>query len=120
PAQKAALDAAAKGAAAALKDFQAFLEKDLLPRSDGDFRLGRARFEKKLRYELGDDVDIDAVAKGARELLDKTREDMLVTVRQLYPSLFPGKVAPPVATAADKSALVKSVLDALAEDRPDN
>ena len=39
---------AAKRAAAALHDFQTFLEKDLLPRSDGSFRLGRERFEKKL------------------------------------------------------------------------
>ncbi|MFO0761993.1 MAG: DUF885 family protein, partial [Byssovorax sp.] len=41
PAQKPALEAAAKKAALALHDLQTFFEKDLLARSDGDFRLGR-------------------------------------------------------------------------------
>ena len=94
PAQKAALEAAAKTAAAALKDFQTFLKDDLLPRSDGDFRLGRARFEKKLRYELDDEVDIDAIAKGARALLAKTFDEMVDTSKELWPKLMKGQALP--------------------------
>ena len=120
PAKKAALSAAAKAAAASLEDLQRFLEKDLLPRSDGSFRLGRARFEKKLRLELDDAVDIDAVAVGARALLSKTQDDMAETAKELWPELMKGKALPSMASPDERKAVVRAVLDKLAEDRPDN
>jgi uncharacterized protein (DUF885 family) len=120
PALKDALTAAASAAASALDDYQAFLEKDLLPRSDGSFRLGRARFEKKLRFELGDAVDIDAIATGARALLRETLDEMVETARELWPELMKPAPLPPLATPADKRAAVRKVLDKLAEDHPDN
>jgi uncharacterized protein (DUF885 family) len=120
PAQKAALTAAAATAAAALEDYQAFLEKELLPRSDGDFRLGRARFEKKLRLELDDPVDIDAVASGARSLLMRTLDDMADTARELWPEVMKPAPLPALGSAAERKALVRKVLDKLAEDHPDN
>src|SRR5437870_1246815 len=36
--------------AAALEDYKKWLQNDLLPRSDGDFRLGAEKFRKKLRF----------------------------------------------------------------------
>jgi len=120
PVLKPDLTEAAKKAAAALKDFQTFLEKDLLPRSKGDFRLGRARFEKKLRFYLDDQVDIDAVEKGARALLEKTREEMVDTAKELWPTLMAGKKLPELKTLADKKILVKQILDEVAKDRPTN
>ncbi|APR81191.1 Hypothetical protein A7982_06538 [Minicystis rosea] len=120
PAQKAALEAAAKDAAAALEDFQTFLEKELLARSDGDFRLGRARFVKKLRFELDDAVEIDAIAQGARDLLAKTQDEMAETAKELWPELMKGKPLPASASAAERKALVRQVLDKLAEDHPTN
>jgi uncharacterized protein (DUF885 family) len=120
PAQEKALADAARGAAAALREYQAFLQKDLLPRSDGSFRLGRARFEKKLRFELDDDVDIDAVAAGARSLLDRTLAEMVETARELWPTLMSPAPQPPTASAAEGRALVRQVLGKLATDRPDN
>src|SRR5436189_4894142 len=38
--------------AAALEDYKKWLQNDLLPRSDGDFRLGADKFRKKLRFAL--------------------------------------------------------------------
>ncbi|WP_433928349.1 DUF885 domain-containing protein [Sorangium cellulosum] len=121
PAQKAELEAAAKAAAAALEDFQAFLEKDLLPRSNGDFRLGRARFEEKLRYSLDDaSIDIDEVVKDARALLAQTHAEMLETSRELWPTLFGKQPFPKVETRDEKMAAIRRVLDALAAERPTN
>lgn len=120
PGQKAAVEAGAQKATAALTELLAFFEKELLPRSDGDFRIGRALFEKKLRFELADPVNIDEVAKGARALLDATTEEMVATSVELWPQLF-GKVAVPKHdTLAAKKALVKKVLDKVAADRPTN
>ncbi len=120
PAQKAALEAAARRAAAALRDFQAFLEKDLLPRSDESFRLGRERFEKKLRFELDDPVDVDAVAKGARELLLRTQDEMADTAKELWPDVMKPEPLPPMVSAEERRAAVRKVLDKLALDHPEN
>ncbi len=118
PALQEDLNKAAQGAAAALREFQTFLEKELRPRSTGDFRLGRARFEKKLRGTLDDDVDIDALARDARELMARTQDEMLATSRELWPALFKGKPWKEPRDAAARRAAIKQTLDALAEDRP--
>jgi uncharacterized protein (DUF885 family) len=121
PAQKADLEASAKRAAAALKDFQTFLEKDLLPRSKGDFRLGRARFEKKLRFTLDDPtMVIDGLVTAARARLAKTQDDMLATSKELWPTVMKGAALPPDGTPEQKKALIRKVLDALAEDHSTN
>jgi len=44
-------EAARKKAEAEVEDFARWLEKELLPRATGDFRLGKALFEKKLALE---------------------------------------------------------------------
>ncbi len=120
PAQRAELEASAKAAAAALRELGAFLEKELLPRSDGAFRLGRERFEKKLRFYLDDPVDADAIAKGARDLLAATQREMVETARELWPELMGERPLPKADTPEQGKALVKAVLDKLAEDRPTN
>ncbi len=121
PAQKADLEASAKRAAAALKEFQTFLEKDLLPRSKGDFRIGRARFEKKLRFSLDDPgIAIDGLVTAARARLAKTQDDMLATSKELWPTLMKGAALPPDGTPEQKKALIRKVLDTLAEDHSSN
>lgn len=120
PALKADLTDASKKAGAALQDFQTFLEKDLKARSKGDFRLGKARFEKKLRFYLDDAVDSDQLEKDARALLQKTRDEMVDTAKELWPTLMKGKKLPDLKTDKDKKAFVKKVLDEVAKDRVDN
>jgi uncharacterized protein (DUF885 family) len=120
PALKKDVEAAATTAAQALTDFQRFLEKDLLPRSTADFRLGAPRFEQKLRFELDDDMDPNALAKEARALIAETLEEMVATTIEAWPSLFPGTTPPKAETAQAKHALVKKALDRLADDHPKN
>lgn len=111
---------AAAVARAALEDFQRFLEGELLARSTGELRLGRARFERKLALTLDDDVDCDAVVRSARELLDTTRKQMIETARAVWSELAraggTASQAPPPAEAD----LVRVVLARLAEDRSTN
>ena len=44
---------------AALKDYEKFLQDRLLPRSNGDFRLGAENYAKKLPYEEMVDIPLD-------------------------------------------------------------
>jgi uncharacterized protein (DUF885 family) len=113
------LRASAGRAAAALRDLQTFFENELLPRSDGAFRLGRERFARKLAFVLGDDIDIDAVAAGARALLVQTQGEMVDTAKQIWADDKKGKL-PRLDTAEQRKAFVKQVLDHVAQDRPTN
>lgn len=112
--------ALAKKAAAALDDFLVFLQKDLLPRSDGSFRLGADRFAKVLRFELDDEVSPDAIVQGARDLIATTRTEMLATSRELWPTLFKEPFPTRAETKDEQHAIIKKTLDALAADRPTN
>jgi len=119
PAQKDKLAAAAARAAVALRAFQKFLETEVLPRSDGSFRLGRERFAKKLGFALGDAIEIDTVAANARALLTQTQGEMVDTAKQIWADDKLGKL-PKLDTADQRKAFVKQVLDHVAKDRPTN
>lgn len=117
PDQKAAIEAAAKQSGDALAELQAFFERELLPRSDGDFRLGRARFERKLQLVLDDQVDVEQQAGQAMELLRATQTEMVETARELWPTLIADRPWKEPATQEERKAVVKAVLAKLSDDR---
>ena len=112
-----AVTEAAGRAAASLRQFQAFLKDELLPRSDGSFRIGREHFTTKLRFVLDDQVDPDAVARSARALLDRTREEMVDTAKEVWVEDRLGAL-PPLGTGDQRQAFVRRVLDHLAKQTP--
>ena len=66
---------ASTGASAALGGYIEYLEKDLAPRSKGSFRLGRERFEEKLRLDEGMTLDADRLLAIAMRELAATQEE---------------------------------------------
>src|ERR1700730_2511734 len=52
--------------AAALEDYRKWLKDALLPRSDGDFRIGEEKYRKKLRFTLASDLSMEEIMKRAR------------------------------------------------------
>jgi hypothetical protein len=67
-------DAAAE-AAASVAGYAEYLEQDLAPRSRGSFRLGRDRFEEKLRLEEGLTLPADRLLAIAMRELRQTQEE---------------------------------------------
>src|SRR6266496_1667544 len=103
--------------AAALYDYKRWLEKDLLPRSDGDFRLGVEKFRKKLRFALASDLSMEEIMKRAQADLQQTQTAIYETALPLYKKYFP-KTDPPA--LADKKKITAAVLNKLAEQHPDD
>jgi uncharacterized protein (DUF885 family) len=93
--QLSVLGPAAKPVVACLKDYQKFLEEDLLPRAKGDWRLGKERFVRKLELELDAGLTADQVVQEAEAEFQRVERDMYVIARQLWGRLFPGKALPP-------------------------
>jgi len=102
---------------AALEDYKKWLQNDLLPRSDGDFRLGADKFRKKLRFALASDLSMEEIMKRAQADLQQTQTAIYETGLPLYKKYFPNADDK---TLADKHAVTAAVLDRLAEQHPDD
>jgi uncharacterized protein (DUF885 family) len=103
--------------AAALGDYQKWLQNDLLPRSDGNFRLGVEKFRKKLRFALASDLSMEEIMKRAQADLKQTQTAIYETALPLYKKYFPKADS---ATLSDKHKVTAAVLDKLAEQHPDD
>lgn len=102
PQLKQRLAPARAKAVAALKAYGEWLQKDLLPRANGDFRLGDELFREKLRFALESDLTKEEILQRAEAELARTRAEMEALAKELgHPS-------------------VKAALAALAEHRPTN
>ena len=62
-------------AAAAIGSYLEYLERDLAPRTKGSFRLGRDRFEQKLRLDEGITLDADRLLAIATRELQHTQDE---------------------------------------------
>ncbi|MFM7152068.1 MAG: DUF885 domain-containing protein [Gemmataceae bacterium] len=89
------LKAPADRAVAALKDYQEYLEKTLLPASTGEWRLGREKFASKIPLELNAGKTADQVLAEAEKEFARVRDEMYVIARQLWRKTHPGKPLPP-------------------------
>lgn len=105
-------------AADALEYYGSWLERDLLPESDGEFRIGKKKFERKLGFTLDSSLSMDDIARRAEADLAATQLDMFETARPIYEEFF-GE-APQGASSADRKKVIRAVLDKLAEARPAN
>ena len=75
--------------AAAMEDYKKWLQNDLLPRSDGDFRLGAEKYRKKLRFALASDLPMEEIMKRAKADLEQTQTTIYETALPLYRKYFP-------------------------------
>ena len=103
--------------AGALEDYKKWLQTDLLPRSDGDFRIGADKFRKKLRFALASDLSMEEIMKRAQADLQQAQTAIYETALPLYKKYFPRANDK---TLADKHKITAAVLDKLAEQHPDD
>lgn len=115
PEKRARVDKARLAAITALEKYGAWLAGDLQARSDGNFRLGPERFEKKLFFTLESSLNSRQVRERAEQDLRKTQLEMAQVARPLYRDLLHKEPS-----GLDDRAVSKAVLDKLAEQRPDN
>jgi uncharacterized protein (DUF885 family) len=103
--------------AKALEGYKKWLQTDLLPRSDGDFRLGADKFRKKLRFALSSDLSMEEIMKRAQADLAQTQKAIYETALPLYKKYFPKADK---AALDDKRKVTTAVLDKLAEQHPND
>jgi uncharacterized protein (DUF885 family) len=119
--QKDALRKAAEDVVACLKEYQGFLEKEVRPRADGQWRLGKEKFAKKLELELDAGLTADQVLAAAEADFIRVERELYLTARQLWGHYFPLQPLPPD-NAAGHRAAIRAVVKAVQQEhsRPED
>ena len=118
---KAELAPSQAKAVAALTDYGKWLETDLLIRSNGDFRLGDAKYRQKLKFALSSDMSKEDLLKRAETDLKATQDRMFKVAEPLlikYGIGFGHDSNMPIKEV--EKTVIKAILDKLAESHPTN
>ena len=94
----------------ALRAYQKWLETELLPKSDGDFRIGAENFRKKLLYDEMVDLPLERVLEIGMENLRKNQQAYIDTAHKLDPSKTPQQA---LADAGKDAPAPDKLLDAI-------
>jgi hypothetical protein len=103
------LKTAAASVVALLKDYQKFLEGDLMSRATGEWRLGKSKFYKKFELETEAGVDAGQTLADAQTEFDTVVHDMYVVSRQLWSQYFPKKPVPPDDAAGRRQTITEVI-----------
>jgi len=92
PALKAEFAQTNAAVIAALKEYEKWLETDLLPRSNGDFRIGAETFQKKLKYDEMIDIPLPRLLEIGWADLKKNQAQFKKVAGELEPNKDPREV----------------------------
>lgn len=106
------LAAAAETAKTALAEHQAWIDDTLVPSAQGDFRIGPALYDAKLRFSLDEDIDRETVATRARADLERVQAEMLDISR----GILGANMVPAAPNAAQRRDAIAAALDIAAND----
>lgn len=104
---------AAGVARSALTEFGEWLREELLPRADGDFRLGAELHREKFRHALMTDLAPEELQRQAEVAYAEVRAEMTRVARELWPAWVGDAPIP-----ADDGEVVRPVLDRIAAEHP--
>ena len=108
---QAALRTAIAHARTAIAQHQIWLEKKLLPEAKGDFRLGAALYDTKLRFALDSPLSRAEIRTRAQEELVRTRAEMYNIARTVLQNQAGAPPLPPEPTPDEQQAAIVAALD---------
>jgi uncharacterized protein (DUF885 family) len=100
-------------AVAALERYQKFLETELVPHADGDWRLGAELYGKKFPLALQTKMAPAELLARAKAAFTEARGQLFELCKKLHLQLWPKEPLP-----ADRQKLIQRVVDELAKDHP--
>jgi uncharacterized protein (DUF885 family) len=108
---QASLRAAIAQARRAVSQHQIWLEKKLLPEAKGEFRLGAALYDAKLRFALDSPLTRQDIRTRARAELVRTRADMYNIARVVLQNNPNAPPLPPTPTADEQQSAIAAALE---------
>ncbi len=108
---RARLEAAIETAKNALADHQTWLEEELLPRANGDFRIGAELYDRKLAFALNSPLSRKEIAARAEQEYENVRNEMYEVAKVVYLEKYPMTVFPDIPGEPYKQAIIRAALE---------
>ncbi len=105
------LEAAIETARAAIAEHQAWLEEELLPRANGDFRIGAELYDRKLAYALNSSLSRREIRVLAEREYELVRSEMYEIAKQVYVTRHPYTAFPDNPDEAYKQVIIRAALE---------
>ena len=105
------LGAAIETARNAIADHQTWLEEDLLPRANGDFRIGAEHYDAKLAFALNSPMSRKEIKARAELEYENVRNEMYEIAKIVYLEKYPMTTFPDTPDEAYKQAIVRAALE---------
>ncbi len=100
-------------AARTLEEYGTWLRDDLLPRSNGAFRIGPEKYRAKLAFTLQSDLAMEEILDRAERRLEELHGELHETALPLYREMHPD-----ASLDVDRKAIIRAVLEELADSHP--
>ncbi|HEX6260421.1 MAG TPA: DUF885 domain-containing protein, partial [Woeseiaceae bacterium] len=113
------LETAVETAREALDQHQAWLEEELLPDAEGNFRIGARLFDQKLRFTLNSPLSRREIRLRAESEYVAVRNEMYAIAKEVYADRHPYTFFPDQPDDAFKQAVIRAVLEEAYRDLPE-
>ena len=117
--ERARLERAMETGRAAVDQHQEWLENELLPAAQGDFRIGTELFDTKLGFTLQSAMDRAEIRRRAEERMALVRSQMYELSRGLLAEEDPGLVHPDEPSDDERQAVIEAALELVYRERPE-
>jgi len=117
-ADRARLQRAIDAARAAVQQHQKWLETELKPRAQGEFRIGRELYDEKLAFALMSPLSRQEIRSRAEAEVLRTRERMYAVARQVLAGRAGAPALPDAPTPEEQQAAIAAALELAYADRP--
>ena len=117
-ADRARLERAIAAARVAVNTHQQWLEKQLKGQAQGDFRIGRERFDEKLQFALMSPLSRSEIRQRAESDVVRTRAQMYEIARAVLAGRAGAPPTPAVPTAPEQQAAIAAALELANAQRP--
>ena len=102
---------AIKTAGAAIDEHQQWLEKTVLPKADGSFRIGAETFDKKLAFRLHSGMTRAEIRRRAESELRRVRDEMYSVAKGIYRREYEYTELPEAPSEAYQQAIIRAALE---------
>lgn len=117
-ADRARLDASVETLKKAVDEQQAWIDGTLVPNARGDFRIGAALYDQKLKFSLNSSLSRAEIRTRAEAALKRTREEMYAVARTVLKDKAGAPPLPEAPTPAQQQAGIEAALELAYADKP--
>lgn len=109
--QQTRVRSAVKTARAAVEKQQVWLEKELVPKARGNFRIGPKLYDDKLKFTMQSDLSRDQIRARGESELRRVRTEMFGIARSVYSKKYPLTKFPEKPSPEFQQTIIRAALE---------